>query len=75
MIVTREEFINSRMNLLKDMDKMVREVALTYTVLDMWLMCGVPDGADDTDFKEIAEDNELWLDCVHTFAKVMKLSK
>ena len=75
MTVTREEFINSRMNLLKDMDKMVRKTASTYTVLDMWLMCGVPDGADDIDYKEIAEDDELWLDCVNTFAKVMKLSK
>lgn len=75
MTVTREEFITYRMNLLKDMDKMVRTVALTHTVFDIWLMCGVPDGANDIDFKEIAEDDELWLDCVNTFAKVINLSK
>ena len=50
---------------------MVRATAQTYTTLDMWLMCGVPDGADDIDYKEIAEDDELWLECVNTFAKVM----
>ena len=71
MTVSREEFTNIRMNLLKDMDRMVRMTAQTYTTLDMWLMCGVPDGADDIDFKEIAEDDELWLECVNTFAKVM----
>jgi hypothetical protein len=54
---------------------MVREMALTYAVFDIWLTCGVPDGADDTDFREIAEDDELWLDCINTFTKVMNLSK
>lgn len=71
MTVSREEFYNTRARLLKDMDKAVRDTVQTEEVFDMWLMCGVPDGADDTDFKEIAEDDELWLECVNTFAKVM----
>jgi methionine synthase II (cobalamin-independent) len=71
MTVSREEFYNTRARLLKDMDKAVRDTVQTIEVFDMWLMCGVPDGADDTDFREIAEDDELWLDCVNTFAKVM----
>lgn len=71
MTVSREEFYNTRAKLLKDMDKTVRDTVQTIEVFDMWLMSGVPDGADDTDFREIAEDDELWLECVNTFAKVM----
>lgn len=71
MTVSREEFYNTRARLLKDMDKAVRDTVQTIEVFYMWLMCGVPDGADDIDFREIAEDDELWLECVNTFAKVM----
>lgn len=71
MTVSREEFYNTRARLLKDMDRAVRDTVQTEGVFNIWLMCGVPDGATDTDLREIAEDDELWLECVNTFAKVM----
>lgn len=75
MVVSREEFFNIRARLLKDMDKIVRDTVIITEVFDMWLTNGVPDGADDTDFKKIAEDDELWLDCVNAFAKVMNMNR
>lgn len=71
MIVSREEFYNTRARLLKDMDKAVRDTVQTIEVFDMWLMCGISGDADDADFRKIAEDDERWLKCVNTFAKVM----
>ena len=71
MVVSREEFFNTRAKLLKDMDKVIRSTVHPIEVFDMWLMCGASGDADDTDFREIAEDDELWLECVNTFAKIM----
>jgi len=43
-------------------------------IFDIWLMCGVPDGATIDDILEIAKDDDLWLDCVECFAKCCKLA-
>ena len=75
MTVSREEFFNTRARLLKDMDKAVRDTVITTEVFNMWLVYGVPEGANDTDFRKIAEDDELWLECVNTFAKVMNMNR
>lgn len=71
MTVSREEFYNTRARLLKDMDKAVRDTVQTDEVFNIWLKYGVPDGADDTDLREITEDDRLWLGCVNVFAEVM----
>lgn len=73
--VSREEFIKIRTQLLKDMDNYLRARVNDENVFDLWLMCGVPDMADEQDFIDIAEDNELWLDAVKTFAKCVALDK
>lgn len=76
MKVSRNELINIRTKLLKGMDKYVRnhidDECICY---DIWFAVGVPDGADETDFREIAADEELWLDCVKTFKRCCELAR
>lgn len=75
MTVERNELVTIRTQLAKDMDKYIRTRVNDENVFELWLMCGVPDGADEQDFIDIAEDNELWLDTVKTFAKCVALDK
>lgn len=70
MTVTRDELVAIRTQLVKDMDKYLRARVNDENVFELWLMCAVPDGADEQDFIDIAEDNDLWLDTVRTFAKM-----
>lgn len=73
MLVTREELIKTRKQLLKDMDTYVRDYIGDYEITcDIWFAIGVPDWADDSDYTDIAEDDELWTDCVNAFARCCK---
>lgn len=67
MEVSREEMITMKMNLLKDMDTFVRNRIGDEDIIMTWFMCGLPDGYDEIDLKEIAEDDELWNDCIGCF--------
>ena len=60
-----------KMNLLGGMDSYIKECG-DENIINAWLSAGVPDGADETDLREIAEDEELWLDCVNAFANCCK---
>lgn len=70
MTVTRGELVRTRKRLLREMDEYVRNnIADDFIYCDIWAATGVPDGADDSDYQAIAEDEDLWLGCVKTFAK------
>jgi hypothetical protein len=38
---------------------------------EYWGIYGVPDGANEDDLIEIAEDNELWVGCCKCFANCL----
>ena len=58
-----------RIEFLKQLDCYVRNtIGDDNITVNIWLAGGVPDGYDETDLKEIALDDELWLDCVNCFA-------
>lgn len=68
--MTRNEMIVLKMNILGGMNDYVLDVIGDEELTNMWLMCGVPDGATEDDLRELAEDEELWLDCINTFKRV-----
>ena len=76
MVVTREEMTRTRVRLLREMDEYVRShIGDEIITCNLWLSTGVPDGADNQDFRDIASDDELWLDCVKTFAKCVGMGE
>ena len=70
MKMTRQTDITKcRIEFLKQFDYYVRNtIGDDGITVNIWLMGGLPDGYDETDLKEIALDDELWLDCVNCFA-------
>ena len=74
METTRKEIVEGRAYLVREMDKFVKNKIEDERIIDCWLMCGVPDGADEIDYREIAEEDELWLDVVKEFIKCCKLA-
>lgn len=39
------------------------------TLMESWLMCGVPDDSDIEEFQYFAEDMEMWHDCLRIFRR------
>lgn len=74
MAITRKEIVEHRTYLAREMDKFIKNRVDDERIIDCWLMCGVPDGADETDYREIAEDDELWLDTVKEFTRCCTLA-
>jgi len=73
MIVTKAELTETRTKLLKDMDSYVRHnIGNDIISVDIWHATGVPEDPEEIDFQRIAEDDELWLLAVKTFAKCCK---
>ena len=72
--MTRQmDITKCRIEFLKQFDSYVREdIGNDEITCDIWLVEGLPDGYDETDLKEIALDDELWLDCVNCFKKCCK---
>ena len=72
--MTRQmDITKCRIEFLKQFDSYVREdIGNDEITCDIWLAEGLPDGYDETDLKEIALDDELWLDCVNCFKKCCK---
>ena len=59
-----------RMEFLKQFDYYVRNIIGDDEItIDIWFADGVPDGYDESDLKEIAIDDNLWLECVECFAE------
>ena len=62
-----------RIEFLKQFDYYVKNVIRDNEITcDIWLVERLPDGYNEADLKEIALDDELWLDCVNCFAKCCK---
>lgn len=67
----KNDVIQSRVAVLKAMDEAIRGMN-DEDVMDPWLMCGVPDGAYEEDYEDIASDHETYIDTVKLFAKIVK---
>ena len=63
-----------RMNMLGAFNAYVLDYVGDETLINAWLMCGVPDGATEDDLREMAEDDNLWVDAVNTFKRVINES-
>jgi len=57
-----------RMNILGGMNEYVRELG-DEDLWELWIEI-FPDECDEDELREIATDDELWLDCVKVFANV-----
>ena len=67
--MTRQTDITKcRIEFLKQFDYYVRNVIGDDDITEDWLEMGLPDGYNEDDLKEIALDDELWLDCVKSFS-------
>ena len=75
MKVTRKEIVEHRIYLLKEMDKFIKNKVDDESIIGGWLTFGVPDGAAEIDHREIAEDDELWLDVAKEFNRCCILAK
>lgn len=58
--MTREEIVILRMNILGGMDAYIRNVIGNDYITERWNIYGVPDGADEEELTEIAEDGGEW---------------
>lgn len=75
LFMTRQiDITKCRIDFLKQFDYYVRNIIGDDDItVNIWLAGGLPDGYTDEDLKEIAIDDELWLDCVNCFAECCKL--
>ena len=54
------EVMTLRMNILGGFDNYIRNVIGDDDITDAWNIEGIPDGADEIDFMEIAENDAEW---------------
>lgn len=73
--MTRKEIVELRAKFLKQMDDYVRDSIGDETITDYWLSMGLPDGADDDEIREIAEDDEEWVEMVEAFAYCLRMEE
>lgn len=66
----KNEVINRRVEVLQNMDYAIRFMN-DESVMEPWLMEGVPDGADLDDYQSIAEDHDEYIYIVKLFAKLV----
>lgn len=57
-----------RINQLKIMDEFIHSVN-DEELMEDWLSYGVPDEASEDDYRFIAENDDLYMDCVRIFKK------
>ncbi len=57
---------------LKAMDMTIRQAHNDEYYMDSWLMIGIPDGSDDADFRDYAEDQEEFNDFLDTFTRLVE---
>ena len=67
----KREVINTRIAVLKAMDNAIRNMN-DEDAMEPWLMCGVPDGACEEDYEDIASDHESYIEMVGLFAEIVK---
>lgn len=59
------------MNMLGGADSIIREYG-DENVFEPWLMCGVPDGADEEDLEDIVDDLEEFTDIMECFCRRLR---
>lgn len=67
--MTRKELIKLRINFLWDFHKYIIELGDEEIYL-AWIEEGVPDEPDEDIMREIAEDDEQWIDVVKVFSRL-----
>lgn len=63
--------IDLRFIQLKAMDDFMHSVN-NEELIDEWLTYGIPDEASEDDYLSIAEDDELYNDCIEIFKRTVK---
>ena len=72
-MIRQTDITKCRIEFLKQFDYYVRNIIGDDEIIcDIWLAEGLLDGYNEIDLKEIALNNELWLDCVNCFANCCK---
>ena len=69
MIVTREEMIKTRIALLKQMNNYIINNG-DEDDFDYWITYGVPDCPSEEDYKDIAEDKDLFAEVCCVFGNI-----
>jgi hypothetical protein len=62
-----------RMNIMGGMNAYVLETIEDEDILDYWWTYGLPDEVTEEMLADYAEDDAIWLDVVHAFAKVLRM--
>lgn len=60
-----------RMNIMGGMNAYVHELG-DEDLLDYWFTYGLPDEVTEEMLAEFAEDDDIWIDVVHAFAKILR---
>lgn len=64
-----------RMNMLGGMNDYIINVVGEDTLIESWLIDGVPDEATEDDLRRIAEDDDLWFDTAEEFVRLLMVAK
>ena len=67
--------LSVKIQILKKMDKYVRDMGDDDVYYTLWCANAVPDGADETDYENIAEDPDLWKLAVKTFCEIIAIKE
>ena len=67
--MTRKELIELRIKFLWDFHKYIIELG-DEEIYSAWIEEGVPDEPDEDIMREIAEDDEQWIDVVKVFSRL-----
>lgn len=59
---------------LKDINKEIIDYGDEEWIM-AWLTIGIPDGADDSDYYDIATDTELFNDCISFYNRFIKMTE
>ena len=62
-----------RMNIMGGMNAYVLETIEDEDILNYWWTYGLPDKVTEEMLIDYAEDDNIWLDVVHAFAKVLRM--
>lgn len=71
MDMAREELVQTRIELLKQMNQYIINIGDEEIWMD-WITIGIPDGATIEDYQFIAYDDKEWADICILFGKLVK---
>jgi len=62
-----------RANIMGGMNAYVLTTVEDEDILNYWWTYGLPDEVNEDMLMEYAEDDNLWLDVIHAFAKILRM--